>query len=333
MRDARGYVDLAEAVNGTIPKPVSFDYIWGEAIALLDQFQPHVRLINLETSITQSDEFWHGKGINYRMHPANTPCLTSAQIDCCALANNHVLDWGYGGLLETLGSLRQATIQPTGAGVVRQAAEAPAIIEVPGQGRGVVFSFGSTTSGIPEMWAARGDRPGINLLPDFSDQTVQAIQAQVQAVKQPGDVVVASIHWGGNWGYAIDPGAIAFAHALIDRAGVDLIHGHSSHHVKALEVYRDKLILYGCGDLINDYEGISGYETYRDDLGILYFVCVDPQTGTLQDLQMVPTQIKRFQLHCAEQHDVQWLETRLDRECKRFGCRIKRQEKVLRAHW
>ena len=38
---------------------------------------------------------------------------------------------------------------------------------------------------------------------------------------------------------------------------MDVIHGHSSHHVKAIEVYNGKLVLYGCGDFRNDYEGKS----------------------------------------------------------------------------
>jgi poly-gamma-glutamate capsule biosynthesis protein CapA/YwtB (metallophosphatase superfamily) len=73
-----------------------------------------------------------------------------------------------------------------------------------------------------------------------------------------GDIVVASIHWGGNWGYRIPSAHIAFAHALIDKSQVDVIHGHSSHHPIGLEVYKGKLVIYGCGDFINDYEGISG---------------------------------------------------------------------------
>ena len=48
-----------------------------------------------------------------------------------------------------------------------------------------------------------------------------------------------------------------FPPPFIAAAGVDLVHGHSSHHAKGAEVYRGKLILYGCGDLISDYEGIS----------------------------------------------------------------------------
>jgi poly-gamma-glutamate synthesis protein (capsule biosynthesis protein) len=66
-----------------------------------------------------------------------------------------------------------------------------------------------------------------------------------------------------------------------------VIHGHSSHHVKALEVHRQKLILYGCGDFVDDYEGISGYEEFRDDLVLMYFPVVHAADGTLAGLDMV----------------------------------------------
>jgi poly-gamma-glutamate capsule biosynthesis protein CapA/YwtB (metallophosphatase superfamily) len=88
----------------------------------------------------------------------------------------------------------------------------------------------------------------VHLLPDFSESTVERVARMVLAIKRPGDVSVASVHWGGNWGFVIPPAHQRFAHALIDRAGIDVIHGHSSHHPRAVEVYRDRLILYGCGD-------------------------------------------------------------------------------------
>ena len=58
----------------------------------------------------------------------------------------------------------------------------------------------------------------------------------------------------------MDPDQVRFAHRLID-GGVDLVHGHSSHHPRPIEVFRGKLVLYGCGDCINDYEGISGHQS------------------------------------------------------------------------
>lgn len=329
IRDARDYIYLAEKANGPIQKPVGFDYIWGDAIAILEQINPDLRLINLETSVTQSDDYWPHKGVNYRMHPGNISSLTVAHIDCCSLANNHVLDWGYAGLLETLEILEKAHIKTAGAGRDRQAAEAPAVVSLPGKGRVIVYSLGSETSGIPSRWAASSDRPGVNLLPDLSKQTVKRIGARIRSIKQPQDIVVASIHWGSNWGYEISQTEREFAHNLIDQASVDLIHGHSSHHVKGLEVYNGKLILYGCGDLINDYEGIRGYEDFRDDLSLLYFATLDPLTGKLCALRMVPTQIKRFQLHRATMTNARWLAATLDRECQKFGAHVQLEESIL----
>jgi poly-gamma-glutamate synthesis protein (capsule biosynthesis protein) len=133
--DARDYVELAEGVNGPIHRPVSFDYIWGDALAELEPTKVDVRIINLETSITSSDSCWPNKGINYRMNPRNIDCLTAAHIDACSLANNHVLDWDYAGLTETLQTLDRAGIAHAGAGQNAMEAAAPAILEVPDKGR------------------------------------------------------------------------------------------------------------------------------------------------------------------------------------------------------
>ena len=217
------------------------------------------RIINLETSITTSNDHWPDKEVHYRMNPRNIGCLTAAGIDCCALANNHVLDWGYEGLAETLATLDEAGIRHAGAGPNAAEAQAPAVLDVPGKGRVLVFSFGSVTSGIPPQWAATEDRPGVNLLADLSEETGSRVAAGMRQARRPDDIIVASIHWGSNWGYEIPEAQIRFAHRLIDE-GVDLIHGHSSHHIKALELHHGRPILYGCGDFLTDYEGIEGYD-------------------------------------------------------------------------
>jgi poly-gamma-glutamate synthesis protein (capsule biosynthesis protein) len=326
MRDARGYVEIAEKVNGPIPRSVAPCYIWGDALDELERVVPDLRIINLETSVTKSDDYWKGKEVQYRMHPENIDCITSAKIDVCSLANNHVLDWGYAGLKETLETLKKAKIREVGAGMNLKEAESPVVMEVNGKGRVIVFAFGSPTSGVPISWAASQKRPGVNVLRDFSDDAVQRIRKRVQEVKQERDIIVVSIHWGGNWGYHVPQEEIDFAHQLIDKAGVDIIHGHSSHHVKGIEVYRDRLILYGCGDFLNDYEGIGGYEYYRADLGLMYFALVDPSTGKLVLLQMTPTQIKHFKVNRASREDAFWLVNILNREGKKFGTSVKLDE-------
>ncbi len=321
MKSARGYVELAEEANGPIPKPVDFSYIWGDALAELDRRNPDVRIINLETAVTRSDDAEH-KAVNYRMNPDNILCITAANINCCALANNHVLDWGYPGLAETLKTLKDAHIKIAGAGRNIQEAQAPAVMTIPEKGRVLVFSFGSETSGIPLSWAAAPDRPGVNILPDFSPATVRGIRDSIGKARLARDIVIASIHWGSNWGYEVPRGQQQFAHQLIDEADVDIVHGHSSHHVKGIEVYKGKLILYGCGDFLNDYEGISGHEVYRGDLVLMYFVSTNPSTGKLVSLSMTPMQVKRFRLNHAAENDVLWLRDVLNREGKKFGTSV-----------
>lgn len=333
MKSATDYVELAEEANGPIPQPVLFSYIWGDALAELAHRKPDVRIINLETAVTRSDDV-QDKAVNYRMNPDNILCITAAQIDCCVLANNHVLDWGYAGLAETLKTLKQADIKMAGAGLNVQETQKPAQLPVSGKGRVLVFSFGSETSGIPWSWAARADRPGVNLLPDFSAKTIQEIRDRIKQVRLPGDIVVASIHWGNNWGYAIPAEQQDFAHGLIDEAGVDVIHGHSSHHVKGIEVYKGKLILYGCGDFLNDYEGISGHETYRGDLTLMYFVSAEPHTGKLVSLSMVPMQIRHLRLNWTSDGDASWLKNILNREGKKLGTSVElAADNTLMLRW
>ncbi len=197
-----------------------------------------------------------------------------------------------------------------------------------------MFSLGSVTSGIPLDWAAVDNGPGVNLLKDFSDDTVKHIGEKIRQVKGEGDVVVASIHWGTNWGYQIPDEQIEFAHRLIDHAGFDVIHGHSSHHVKRIEVYRDKPILYGCGDFLNDYEGIGAYKPFRGDLSLMYFLTMDALTGDLICMQMTPMQIKHFRVNQASRNDTLWLKDTLNSEGKRSGIAIELEgNNKLTGHW
>jgi poly-gamma-glutamate synthesis protein (capsule biosynthesis protein) len=317
VNSAVEYVEMARRSSGTIPKAVNFSYIWGDALAELEAVSPAARIINLETSITASDD-WVPKGINYRMNPANTPGLAAAKIDCCVLANNHVLDWGRAGLRETLLSLKTAGIGTAGAGMNRTEAVRPCAME------GIlVFAFATGDSGVPSDWDATDTAPGIALLPNLSDDTADDVAAEISYMRRPDDIVIASFHWGGNWGYEIHRSQTSFAHRLIDAGAVDIIHGHSSHHPKAIEVYKTKPILYGCGDFLNDYEGIGGFEEFRSHLALMYFVTLDAFTRSLVRLEMTPLEIRQFRLRHASRDDARWLSETLCREGKQFGIRTK----------
>jgi Putative enzyme of poly-gamma-glutamate biosynthesis (capsule formation) len=331
MKSATGYVELAEKINGPIEEPVRCSYIWGDALDVLDQILPDIRIINLETSITTSEDYWKTKGIHYRMHPANVSCLKEARFDYCSLANNHTLDWGFSGLAETIATLNKVNIKFAGAGQNLQQAESPAIMDIAGKGRVIVFSYGLESSGILPDWAAKENRPGVNLLNDLSDKSIREIQLKVEELKKERDIVVMSLHWGGNWGHDIPEEYIKFAHKLIDVAHVDLIHGHSSHHARAIEIYKEKLVLYGAGDFLNDYEGIGGYKEFRSDLVLMYFAGIDPLSGKLVQLGMAPMQIKRFRLNHTSRENAVWIRDTLNKTSERFGTQFELKEDNMLA--
>ncbi|GAB4818061.1 hypothetical protein N2152v2_005107 [Parachlorella kessleri] len=421
VQDARGYVKLAATANGPLPEPRGFDYPWGIAVQDMEQHQPNVKLINLETAVTTYDRPWPHKPINYRMHPGNVETLRSAGIQVCSLANNHVLDWCEPGLLETLDALEQAGVQYAGAGRNAEQAQRPAIVHLPavmaptaagaptaasaaasqeagtpgpdftvsgaaaaGQnqlhhrmdagspelggaggsmssawsgspspkgragerqggedspvptggdhegglgGRVLIWAVGHASSGVPDEWAATAGRPGV-FVTDLSERDVKHLGELVRAEKRLGqDVAVVSVHWGSNWGYDVPKEQQHFARALINTAGVDVVHGHSSHHAKGFEIYHGKLIMYGAGDLISDYEGITNTavevcyppEWYRDDVGVLWYADVSMRDGTLSQLTMTPTRLRHMRLEQPEPQDLQYIYKTLDRESRKLG--------------
>jgi poly-gamma-glutamate synthesis protein (capsule biosynthesis protein) len=322
MKSALGYVRLAEKVNGNIKYPVDPFYIWGKSINYWEKFKPDIKIINLETSITSYDVYWPDKAVNYRMNPENIQCLKKPGIDYCALANNHVLDYGMEGMVQTLEVLKEAGIAYSGCGRNLEEARRPAIFSIPQKGRIIVFSVGLRTSGIPYEWAAKEKNGGVNLLVNDTE-ILEYLKSYLKSHRQAGDLVIVSIHWGSNWGYDIPSSQRQLAYKLIDEAGVDLIHGHSSHHFKGIEIYNDKPIIYGAGDFINDYEGIGGYEKYRGDLAVMYFLDISTLDGTLKQMVLIPLKIRRMQLQKASSDEVKWVQMVLNREGKTLNTRFR----------
>lgn len=350
VKSALGYVALAERRAGAIARPVEPACIWGDALAVLDSMRPDARLINLETAVTASEDAWPGKGIHYRMHPANIDALRALGPDCCVLANNHVLDWGHAGLHETLAVLHAAGLATAGAGadLAEATRPAPVALRSPAggatgesraadEGRLLVFAFAAENSGTPKSWAATARRPGVAWLPDLSARSAATVLDAVAAQRRGGDVVVVSLHWGPNWRYDIRPDERGFAQRLVE-GGVDVVYGHSSHHPKAIEVYRERLILYGCGDFLNDYEGIGGYEYFRPDLALMYFPTLEAGTGRLLRLALAPTRIAGLRVNRAAPDEAAWLQALLNREGRPFGTRVARDgdeggEVLLHVSW
>ncbi|WP_281880951.1 CapA family protein [Nocardia sputorum] len=316
VNDARTYVELAERTYGEFTHPVGYRHLWGDVLPILAQIAPEVRLLNLETSITAGGVFAPAKGIHYRMHPDNVPALTAIAPVVCALANNHVLDFGIAGLADTLAALDAAHIDRAGAGSDLAAARAPATVELADGRRVVIVSVAAGSSGVPESWSARRKRPGlwrVGYSPDAA--AAEDVAAEVAAHKRDNDIGIVSVHWGPNWGYEVARTETRFAHRLIE-AGVDVVHGHSAHHPRPIEIYRGKPILYGCGDVIDDYEGIRGHERYHADLHPLYLVSLEPGSA---EVRLIPLRVRHMRLEWAPRSESRWLCEKIQDISRGFG--------------
>lgn len=272
---------------------------WGNTLNLLGRSD--LILANLETSATTSAEKWPRKVFNYRMHPANVECLKIAKVDYVSLANNHTLDFGRTGLFDTINTLRDASIAYAGADLNVDGAQRPAILKLPKAQDAAardrqeheihLYSF----SDHPSDWIAV---PEFNLIhytaADRARMKKLLTQKDHEAVSSPS-LKVVSLHWGPNYSWRPDEEITSLAHFLIDECGVDIIHGHSSHHVQGIEVYKQKLIVYGCGDFSDDYAVVSDF---RNDLSAIWNVTVaetEHRKLAPQRVEVFPNRIKHFQ--------------------------------------
>lgn len=313
---------------------------WGSTLPLFTE--SHLNLINLETAVTTNPEAWPGKTFNYRMHPANVPeILAAAHIDFASLANNHTLDFGTEGLVETAWTLKNdARVGIAGAGESTHEAISPAILEMPRSksqrgvkqgGRPTALSAEDreerrekhivhvyAASDHPLMW---NDVPMFHLI-EYSDKSKAHLGRVVEKysssppstsdggasteLSPPPSLKIFSMHWGPNYSWHPADKIRSMAHFLTFDCGIDIVHGHSSHHIQGVECPAPgKLIIYGCGDFVDDY---AVHAKYRNDLGAVYRVVVREErrsgngTGptsklTPVRLEVFPTRIKLFQAH------------------------------------
>lgn len=192
--------------------------------------------------------------------PRNIPALLYAGIDVLSLANNHTLDWGTEGLLESIARIKEAGLQCVGVGKNLAEARTPAILEKKGTKVGFL-AYGCIG---PDGYEAEEDKPGyapvrawtIYEKVDYQPATpprivsfpykedLTAMVEDIKALKEKVDVAVVSFHWGQHLIPRVIPMyCFDIGHAAVD-ASADLILGGHTHILKGIEVYKGKVIFY-----------------------------------------------------------------------------------------
>ncbi len=288
-----GDVMLGRNMNLAIQR-YGASYPWGDVLDITKQAD--LRLINLECCITSHTiTTTVPKVFHFRCEPENIEVLKTASIDFVSLANNHSLDFGEEGLLETIELLDHNGISHAGAGKDIVEASRPVFLQKGGMRLGVV----SFTDNEPE-WKATENSPGINYIPIILEETcLSKVEKVLRMARDGSDFVIASFHWGPNMVRYPSRDFMDFAHAVLD-LGCDLFWGHSAHLFQPIEVYREKLILYDTGDFIDDY---AVHPTEYNNESFLFLVDID--NGKATSLRLVPTVINHCQVKLARGKDAQ----------------------------
>jgi poly-gamma-glutamate synthesis protein (capsule biosynthesis protein) len=306
----------------------SVDAVWGDLLGRLRGLDGLV--INLECALSTRGSEWTEtyRPFHFRADPDwAVPALDRAGVDCCALANNHVLDYGVDALDDTLDALDAGGFAHAGAGRDLDGAVRPATFEVGGLDVTVV----SLTDNTPE-YAATTERAGTAYVELDSDpetgpenvpglaagsqSTVEGVLAAARATDP--DLFVASLHLGPNMVERPSRAEERFARWLVDE-GVDVVHGHSAHVFNGVAARDGSALLYDTGDFVDDYAVDA---TLRNDRSFLFVVTVED--GVPRELRLVPVRISDCAVHEATGGDARWCRRTMRARSERYGTTFRR---------
>jgi poly-gamma-glutamate capsule biosynthesis protein CapA/YwtB (metallophosphatase superfamily) len=302
-----GDVMLGRIVNEVL-KHEQPDYPWGDTLPLFQTAD--VRICNLECVITDVGQPWNQtpKVFHFRTDEKNIEVLKLANIDPVSIANNHVLDYEYEGLLRMTELLRSNGINFAGAGENFIEASAPAIYKAQGTTVGLI----ACTDNEPD-WEATGTKPGIFYVPvNMEDKRAKQLFELIKKTRDYVDILIVSFHWGPNWRYHPPAEHVPFAKTLID-SGADIVFGHSPHIFRGVEVYKKKLILYSAGDFIDDY---AVDEVEKNDQSFVFIVEINSKKIT--KLQLHPTVIRNMQARKAKEPELKDIILKMRELCDAF---------------
>jgi len=264
--------------------------IWGDTRGIFRE--QDVNVINLETPIVAEMDPWPGKAVTYGMPQEHAAVLQGIRPAFANIANNHILDQRHAGAATTVRALDDMGILHAGVATTVEGAMEEKVLE-----RGERTFVFITAADYPRNWdirrRARFGKYGVWQFHAGAKGDLELIARVKQLrLKYPAAVLVLSVHWGSNWvkGFVAPQETRELARNLV-RAGVDIIHGTSSHHIMPVEQIevggRRGIVFYGLGEFIDDY---GTEEEYRSNLGMLGQVSVPPQ-GPPELVGVLPVKI------------------------------------------
>ena len=359
-----GDVMLGRLVNKVLAN-AEFTYVWGNTIDIIKRAD--FSLINLECAVSSKGKEWNKtfKVFHFRANLDAIQVLNSASIDYVSLANNHILDYDVEALNDTLDVLDKNNISHSGAGRNLKEAIKPAIIEKKlklntsnnhsyhhnvdkrevneddddNLKNTLRIGLISLTDNEPG-WEAKDDFSGINYIPITLEPNryYYRLKNYIEKAKKQSDLVIVSSHVGPHFRETPSMKYINFAHRIID-LGADIYWGHSNHMPQGIELYKhnnnNKIILYDCGDFIDDY---AIDPEYRNDLSFIFLLHIFMDSDSklsnnnnnsnngnilLQNsmIELIPTKITNFMVNTisVDDNDTDLIINRMAKRCSLLG--------------
>lgn len=210
---------------------------------------------NLETAIA-TDGSRASKEFAFRAPPAAVDSLRAAGFDAVSMANNHGLDYGPGGLAETLAVARA---QPDhfilGIGGEEDEAFAPFTAEVKNQRISVIGATQVLDSSLIQTWTATADQGGL-----ASAKRVDRLVEAVRAARESSDTVVVFLHWGVEKETCPTGDQQTLAGTLVE-AGADIVVGGHAHRLQGGGRLGAAAVHYGLGNFFFKANSAEGART------------------------------------------------------------------------
>ncbi len=181
---------------------------------------------NLEGPIVKKPKYFSDSSLKFAFSSEAVKTLSSGNINLVSLANNHTLDMGKTGLLETKEFLAKNNINFVGDTVSCSQD----------------FSFQKDNL----IFLAINKTFPFNCKDKEIVETIKAVR-----VLNPNKILIVSFHWGQEYQLKESTFQQELAHKVID-SGADLVIGHHPHVVQGIEEYKGKLIFYSLGNFVFD---------------------------------------------------------------------------------
>jgi poly-gamma-glutamate synthesis protein (capsule biosynthesis protein) len=205
-------------------------------------------ICNLEAPITNATKAAPGK-INLKSSNLFFKNTFKKNPIAVCLANNHIMDFGEQGFIDTLEALKHSGIKFFGAGNSADNYNNPVFLDIGGQHIALLGYVCPSTHPIFAKESSFG----------VVANNLEKISQDIHIAKSnKADYIIVQLHWGEEEVYLPNPKDILKAHAIID-LGADLIIGHHAHCVQPFEVYKGKYIFYGLGNCLFQNLDVFGY--------------------------------------------------------------------------